>query len=205
MRRLLIFTGVLVLVGGTWAAAQNGGKGGTVKIDTPGLVLKVLAGKDKATGKQKQVPIPPGKEVPMSAGTYKVASAGLFAQDASRTVWGLETDGELGKLASLEVTEGQTTTVEGGGPLQVKTSVLISGGTTATPNPKLKTATKAALPKPKTVVVRVSYVGQAGESYAAKVTQGNRPGPRCEVRLVTEDGKVLSKGEYSYGCSVGGG
>jgi len=204
MRRLLIFTGVLVLVGGTWAAAQNGGKGGTVKIDTPGLVLKVLAGKDKATGKQKQVPIPPGKEVPMPAGTYKVASAGLFAQDASRTVWGLETDGELGKLASLEITEGQTTTVEGGGPLQVKTSVLISGGTTATPNPKLKTAV-APLPKPKTVTVQVSYVGQAGESYAPKVTQNNRPGPRCEVRLVTEDGKVLSKGEYSYGCSVGGG
>ncbi len=207
MKRLLIFSGILIMLGGTWAVAQSGAKGGAVKVDTPGMVLTIKAGKDKATGKKKDVPITPGKEMPLPAGTYQVSSVGLFAPDAAKTLWGLETMGDLGKLASLEVTEGQTTTVQGGGPLQVKTSVSITSSA-----PPAKSATKAKAtaglppaPKAKTVTVLVRYVGQSGEQYGPKVMQGKRPGPRCVVRLVDEEGKVLSQGEYTYGANVGGG
>jgi hypothetical protein len=207
MKRLLIFAGVLILLGGTWAAAQSGAKGGALKVDTPGMVLTIKAGKDKATGKKKEVPVTPGKGMALPAGTYQVSSVGLFAQDASNTLWGLETLGELGKLASVEVTEGQTTAVQGGGPLQVKTSVSI---TSSAPPAKAASKAKATAalppaPKGKTVTVLVRYVGQAGEQYGPKVMQGKRPGPRCVVRLVDEEGKVLSQGEYTYGANVGGG
>jgi len=209
MKKLLIFTGILIMLGGTWTAAQGAAKAGALKVDTPGMVLTIKAGKDKATGKKKEVPVAPGKEMALPTGTYQVSSVGLFAQDAAKTVWGLETLGELGKLASVEVADGQTTTVQGGGPLQVKTSVSIT--TSAPPAKaasKAKTAATVALPpvpKGKTVTVLVRYVGQSGEQYGPKVMQGKRPGPRCVVRLVDEEGKVLSQGEYTYGANVGGG
>jgi len=212
MKRWLVLVGLVIFVAGAWAAAADTGqKTGTVKID-PGLILKIKAGKSKFTGKPEEVALPPGREISLPAGNYPVIGAQLCKQDPRTSeVWTL-TATTLGKLASFDVTEGQTTTVTGGAPLAMKTSLVRS--VTAAPagvcNAPLRTSTaapKATAPKgppQKVVTVLLSYVGQAGEVYSAKALKGRSLAAPPGVRLVDEQGKVLTEGPYKFPSTGGG-
>jgi hypothetical protein len=195
MKRVWSLVAIAVLAAGTLAAGPAAGPTGTLRIESQGLVLKVEGPPNKATQKPTEVMLPFGRDLTLPVGDLKVMGLNLVAQDAQKEVWSLESAGALGKLARVSVAEGQTTAVEGGGPVRVKTRVVIEKG--APPGSKVL--------KPTTVTVLLNYVGQAGEVYGPKVMRGNRQGPRPVIRLVDYDGKALAQGDYTYPCSTGGG
>jgi len=201
MKKVLAVLGVLILIGGAWAASADLPQPvGIVKIATQGMVLKVKVGKNPVTKKPNEVPISSAQEAQMPPGRYDVAAVELYKPDDARTIWRIVAENDLGKLRSFEVASGETATLEGGEVLKIKTtvsmktgkaSVLIRPGKPAGPPP----------PPEKTVTVYVDYVGQAGECYAPKVMKGRVPAAPPVLRLVDYDGKVLSEGKYQFGTS----
>jgi len=178
MKRWLIAAGVLVWIGGaltTYAAAGNG----KLNVATPGMVVAIEV-RGRAT------PVPPNREVPLPAGEYKVKGIKLHARGVDAkgrpTIWRIECTKPLGKLATIEVTDGQTTTVEGGEPITVKTPVGISK--------------KGAV---KTVSVGLQFLGKAGESYRPVVHRGISLLPAPKIQIVGESGKPVSTGSFEYG------
>lgn len=178
MKKWLIAAGVLVLIGGaltTYAAAGNG----KLNVATPGLVVELEV-------RGRVTPVPPNREVPLPAGDYKVKGIKLHAKGVDAkgkpTIWRIEGTTSLGKLATLQVTDGQTTTVEGGEPITVKTPVGISK--------------KGAV---KTVSVGLQFLGKAGESYRPAVYRGRSLVPAPKIQIVGESGKPVSTGSFEYG------
>jgi len=176
MTRYLILPGVLVLVGTAWAAGAGGRGTGFLKVETPGLVVKLAAGKSRIVGKVKEVPVPTGRAVPFPAGSYKASSVTLFAKDKAGKLWSLQSAGRLGKLRKFNIAEGETTTLQGGGPLRVSVRVSILDGSDLTSEdfsgedgPKVRPVRGAPY-----VLVVVRYVGQAGEEYSPFVKMGKR-------------------------------
>ncbi len=176
MTRYLILPGVLVLVGAAWAAGAGGRGTGFLKVDTPGLVVKLAAGKSFVVGKVKEVPVPTGRAVPFAAGSYKASSVTLYAKDKAGKLWSLQSAGRLGKLGKFNIAEGETTTLQGGGPLRVSVRVKVLKGSDLTyddfsieDGPKVRPERGAPY-----VLVKVRYVGQAGEEYSPFVKMGKR-------------------------------
>jgi len=176
MKRWLIAAGVLVLVGG--AVAAYAASAGKVKVATPGMVVEIEV-RGRAT------PIPPNREVSLPVGEYKVKGLKLHAQGVYKgepVIWRIDGATPLGKLTEVEVTSGQTTTVEGGEPLTVKTPVSISkkGPTT-------------------TVSIGLQYVGKAGENYRPVVYRGRVRVPSPKIQIVGESGNVVVTSAFEYG------
>jgi len=236
MKRFLILSIGLLYCTGVWAAAPPADPGnvGTVKITSPGLCLKIVGPKNKFTGKPEEVALPSGRDVKLPAATYEVASVGLMAQDAQRNVWTLTSTKPLGKLGNFQVIPGQTTTVEGGGPLQIKLTAKVGApavnvsaagcavpsapgmsyaGAGSTAGNKAQQATAANYaPKnagtqanQKTVTVLIRYIGQAGEVYSPRAEKGRSIGPAPTVRILDSQNNVLAQGPYGYGGSTPGG
>ncbi len=176
MTRYLILPGVLVLVGAAWAAGAGGRGTGFLKVDTPGLVVKLAAGKSFVVGKEKEVPVPCGRAVPLPAGSYKVSSVTLFAKDKAGKLWSLQSAGRRGKLAKFDIAEGETTTLQGGGPLRVSVRVKVLKGSDLTYDDfSIEDGPIGRLERDaRYVLVVVRYVGQAGEEYSPFVKIGKR-------------------------------
>ena len=178
MKRWLIAAGVLVLIGGaltTYAAAGNG----ILNVATPGLVVELDV-------RGRVTPVPPNREVPLPAGDYKVKGVKLHAKGVDTkgrpAIWRIEGTTSLGKLATLQVTDGQTTTVEGGEPITLKTPVSISK--------------KGVV---KTVSVGLRFFGKAGESYRPVVYRGRSLVPGPKIQIVGESGKPVTTASFEYG------
>lgn len=178
MKRWLIAAGVLVLIGGALRtyAATNDGK---LNVATPGMVVEIEV-------RGRVAPVPPNREVPLPAGEYKVKRIKLHAKGVDAkgrpTIWRIEGTKPLGKLATIEVTDGQTTTVEGGEPITVKTPVGISK--------------KGAV---KTVSVGLQFFGKAGEYYRPVVYRGRSLVPAPKIQIVGESGKPVTTASFEYG------
>jgi len=177
MRRTAILASLLVmLLGGgltVWAAPT-----GKVKIDTPGMVVEVeLYG--------KKVAVPPLREVPVVVGTLTTKGIKLHGKGKDTknrpAIWRLDSVGPFGELKEIQVTSGETTTVDAGAPLTVKTPVSIT----------TKGGTK--------VNVGLSFIGKAGEYYRTVVYMGRRRAPAPKIAFLTEDGKILQTANFEYG------
>ncbi len=162
----------ITLAGTLLAAAANTG---TLKITTPGMVLKLkIQGKD--------YPIPPNKAVSLPAGAYKTAGIELYAPEPrTRNLWRLN-GGATGKLAQVEIKAGEETTVEGGQPITVRAPVSMS--------------TKAGLT---TVLIGLAYNGTSGEYYSSVVYKGRARVPNPKLLVVAENGQVIHKAQFEYG------
>jgi len=206
MKRLVVLVGLAVLLGGTWALSDTGPPTGTVRVATPGMVVKVKIQLDRTAKKPNEVPLPAGKDAFLPLGTFDVAAVQLFKQDARRDVWCLNAISEFGKLKMIQVAEGQTVSLEGGEPLKIRTRLVT---TTGKPKPARAGTAPPAGPPPapiKTVTVFIDYVGQAGEAYGPKILKGTAPPiDKPIVRITDESGKVLSEGQYNYGSKGYGG
>jgi len=208
MKRLLILLAVLLLLGAAGAAHLSGLSTGALRVATPGLVLNLQTTmQSKVAGKTKELPIPPAREVKLPVGEHKVSSITLCAQDKQRKVWVLQSLGSLGKLKTVQVAEGQTTVVEGGGPLRVKTILKVLNP--AEGDKPMSTAPYTSSPRgsrtAEYVSVRVRYVGKAGEHYGPRVMIGKSVGPPPSIRLCDYDGNVIVSGRYRYGATYGAG
>ena len=177
MKRIWLLAGVLaVLAGGLTAWAASGG--GKLKVNTPGMVIE-------AAVRGRKVAIPPLREVPVGVGTIETQGIKLHAQGKDTknrpTIWRLDGIKPFGELASIEVTASETTLVEGGAPLTVKTPArLLTSGA-------------------KKVYVNLLIVGKAGESYRTVVYMGRQRVPKPKVAFLDENGKVLHTGAFEYG------
>ena len=200
MARYLIPAGVLVLAGVAWAGGAGGRPTGTLKVDTPGLVLKLDGGKSRVVGKPKEIPVPPLRAVPLPAGSYKGVSATLHSKDKAGKLWSLETKGKLGQLAEFTIAEGETTTLKGGGPLRVNVRVSVLTADDITPSDVGLSGAFALVPSTgRFIWVVVRYVGQAGEQYFPRFKVGNLPKPLPSIRIFDEDGRSLTQGDYKRG------
>jgi len=176
MKKWLMTAGVLVLVGG--AVATYAASTGNVKVATPGMVVEIEV-------RGRAAPIPPNREVPLPAGEYKVKGVKLHAQGVYKgkpVIWRIDGTKPLGKLTSVEVTGGETTTVEGGEPLTVKTPVSLSkkGPTT-------------------TVSIGLQFIGKAGENYRPVIYRGRVRVPSPKIQIVGESGNVVVNSAFEYG------
>ena len=201
MTRYLILPGVLVLVGAAWVAGAGGRATGFLKVDTPGLVVKLAAGKSFFVGKVKEVAVPCGRAVPFAAGSYKTSSVTLFAKDKAGRLWSLQSAGRRGKLAKFDIAEGETTTLQGGGPLRVSVRVSVLNGSdldykdfSVEDGPMVRPERDAPY-----VLVTVRYVGQAGEEYSPLVKMGKRVLPLPTICILDEDGNGVIEGPYRAG------
>jgi hypothetical protein len=176
MKRWLIAAGVLVLVGG--AVATYAASTGKVKVATLGMVVEVEV-------RGRAAPIPLNREVPLPAGEYPVKSLKLHAKGVDKgrpVIWRIDGTKPLGKIAKVEVTNGQTTTVEGGEPLTVKTPVRVTkkGATT-------------------TVSIGLQIIGQAGENYRPVVYKGRSRVTNPKIQIVGSSGNAVTTGSFEYG------
>jgi hypothetical protein len=238
MKRLLAMAAVLAFCASAWAEApprpdELAGPMGTVKVASAGLSVTITGPKNVNTGNAEEVSLPIGQEVKLPPASYNVTSVALLAHDAQKNLWVLSSTKTLGRLGSLLVTAGQTTTVEGGAPLEVKATVKINSGSAAgaqasgygVPNvPGMSYANtggsgsstseqKAASSKygaknqgaqGKTVTVLIKFVGRAGEEYSTNVQRGKSPGPAPTIRILDDKNNVLAQGTYSCGTTGGG-
>ena len=176
MKKCLLAAGVLVFVGG--AVATYAASTGKAKVTTLGMVVEIEV-------RGRAAPIPPNREVPLPAGEYKVKSVRLHAKGVYKgkpVIWRIDGTKPLGKLTSVEVAGGETTTVEGGEPLTVKTPVRISkkGSTT-------------------TVSIDLQYIGQARENYRSVVYRGRVRAPSPKIQIVGESGNIVVNSAFQYG------
>jgi len=176
MKRWLIAVGVLVLIAGT--VVTYAASAGKVKVGTPGMVVEIEV-------RGRAAPIPPNREVPLPVGEYPVKSLKLHAQGVYKgkpVIWRIDGTKPLGKLTKVEVTSGQTTMVEGGEPLTVKTPARVTkkGPTT-------------------TVSIGLQIVGQAGENYRPVVYKGRSRVPNPKIQIVGSSGNAVATGSYEYG------
>jgi hypothetical protein len=168
-----------MLVGLSATVLLSAANGGKLKVVTPGMLLQL-----KLLG--KKVDIPANKEASLPPGEYKPAGIELYARGVDRkgnpVLWKLTSAGPFGKLATIDVAEGQTTEVEGGEPITVKASCsVLAQGTT------------------KSVYVGLAYIGQSGEMYSPVVYQGKSTAPAPQLQIVDESGKVLNTASFEYG------
>jgi hypothetical protein len=222
MRKCLVLGVALLFLTSAWADAENARGGGTLKVGTLGMVLKVkMDPSSKYATKKVDVPVPANKDFNLPAGKYDVAGVELYAQDKQKQVWGLESAGNLGSLKTFDITEGQTTTVEGGGPLTLKITATVANGPAAKAPivpvapvragagcanaPVAGQAPPAGANPPaatgKVVNVIVRYVGKSGEEYGPKLTVGNRPMTPPAMRVATYEGKVLDQAPYKFAAN----
>jgi hypothetical protein len=169
-----VVTGLAVLVPA--AILVSATPAGKLKVATPGLVLQL-----KVRG--RKVAVPPNREVALPPGSYKVASVQLYTPESARSkrLWRLE-GVTAGTFAAVRITDGETTTIEGGQPITVKTPVRIT-----------KTAAG------RVVLIGLSFTGTTGEAYRTVVYKGNVRTPNPKLTIVAENGKVLGKGQFEYG------
>ncbi len=168
---LLLLTMVLV-----WPTATALAAGGTIKVATPGLGLEL-----KLNG--KATPVPMGKEVPIPAGTYVPASIQYFAKSAAG-MWSIKCTSAFGKLATIPVQEGATTTIEAGPPFTLRALIGMPQ----------KAAQGLVVP------IGLAITGKAGEQYsAATIMKGTSVSPAPQVRILDEKGTVLAQGALEYG------
>ncbi len=177
MRRIGVLAGLLVLLAGglaVWAAASPA----KLKIETPGMVLEVEYHGSK-------VAIPPLREVPIGDATLETKGIKLHAKGRDTknrpAIWRLDGTKPFGDLEKIEVGGTETTLVEGGVPITVKTPVSVS--------------TKGG----KKVVVGLYFIGKSGEYYRTVVYMGRRRVPAPKIAFVSEDGKVLKTASFEYG------
>jgi hypothetical protein len=171
---LLLLTMVLV-----WPTSTALAAGGIIKVATPGVGLEL-----KLNG--KPTPVPNGKEVPIPAGTYTPASIQYFAPGAGTAkagMWSIKCTAGFGKLATIPVQDGATTTVEAGPPFTLRASI----------SPR-------QTPQGTVVSIGLAITGKAGEQYsAATIMKGASISPAPQVRILDEKGAPLAQGTMEYG------
>jgi hypothetical protein len=209
MKRILMVAAALLYCTSIWAAAPpaESGNVGMVKVASPGLCLKIVGPKNKYTGKPEEVPLPSGQDVKLPANTYEVAAVGLMAQDAQRNLWTLTSTKTMGKLGNFQVSSGQTTSVEGGGPLQIKASARVGVPAAVTvaagcATPSVPGMSSGASGGTKTLQAAASnYAPKNSSTYAAK-NQANQKTVTILLQYVGQAGEVYSP-RVQKGRSIG--
>ena len=189
MRKSLVLLGILVLIGGAWAA-DNATEVARIKVVTPGLVLNLKGRPSMVIGKFEDVPVTAARELTVRPGSYETNSILLCVRDAKKETWTLTCARNFGKVKTVKVAAGETATIEAGPPLSVKVSV-----SRPAKDRLVDAAPGASL---KDLLIHIDYVGKAGEYYSPRVMKSQSVGPQPRVRISDEEGTLLAEGDYRY-------
>jgi len=178
MKRIVWPIALVLAIGLTSQVNSAAKSGGVIKVKTVGLVLEVKAPDGRP------VSIPANREVAAPSGTYPTVTLTQYAKDKSG-VWSIESKGPFGSVKTISVDDGQTTTVDAGAPLTVKTSVV--------PSKDPKTGAPV-------VSIGLQIMGTANEVYsAATIKRGTIVVPAPKVQILDESGRTLANGTFEYG------
>ncbi|MFW5798916.1 MAG: hypothetical protein ACOCXX_04595 [Planctomycetota bacterium] len=130
---------------------------------------------------RKYIAINFGETESVPAGPVKVVNFSLFRKDGKGKWWELPSR-TAGPLQNLEVTAGETTTIEVGTPLTVKPRVHMR---------EVRGRTHA--------YVGFSIVGCKGTTYSNAPKYGNKLVPPPKVKIVDENDRQLKVGSFEYG------
>jgi len=179
MKRIMLgMAAVLAMAAMTVQSAST--PTGHIKVPA-GLLLEL-----KIDG--KPVLVPSGSACPMPAGTYAPVSITARAEGeevgGQRDLWSLTSRGPFGKLAKVEIKDGETTAIEAGPPLVLKVAVAKAQST----------------PQGKVVRIGLQVLGRMGEVYAPNtLRQGRTVAPAPQLEVLDEKGTSLAKGNFEYG------
>jgi len=148
---------------------------GYVKLATPGVTVG-LRGLQGVFWKNLQIG-PSTDPVKTHVGQY-LALLGSLTMNAGGDKWQTSFYGAQNASLRIIVAKGQTTALEFGPPLNVKTEVKPAG---------------------RQVSIGLSITGQSGERYNPKVTKNGKALEAPKLQIVDEAGNVLASGKFEYG------
>lgn len=181
MVRKVAWLAVLVLAVGLATQVRSASPStGSLKVTTQGLVVDLQA----PTG--QKVSLPANQEVPAPPGPYKTVGITQYGQEnagGKPVVWSIKCTGPFGKVATLSVNTGKTTTIEAGAPLVVK-----------------PTASLVKSAKGPEISVALAVVGSAQESYnTGSILRGKVRVPAPKAIILDANGKEVNSGNFEYG------
>jgi hypothetical protein len=156
-------------LGSTLAVAESKSR---VLFSTPGaeLQLRYLLIKTMTLTSSAQ-PI----EIP--ARTYAPRRLTLTVKKDDQT-WQMTSQGPWGDIARIKVSSGATTPIRCGPPFKVVPKTSVSHGQ---------------------VSVDFAILGQGGEQYSKTITKNGSRVSAPRVKILDEQGKVLTSGQFTYG------
>ena len=175
MKKIIIIPVIVVVLIGIFFLNYSR-QTGYIKIDVPGFEADLSL---RGPGGAKTISASDIKPQEIRAGTYKPERAVVRFTKTSEQWWAIFCRNEpWGKLATINVAEGQTTILKFGPPLVVFTDMQRKG---------------------QSVSIGLSLVGRAGEHYSPQVLipKGRPPAPK--IKIVDEAGTVLASGNFEYG------
>jgi hypothetical protein len=148
---------------------------GQIKIDTPGVKMRLRAGWFGRTSVQSG-----SDPVAASARAYRPQRITIEAKQGN-DIWRIVSSrGPWGDLAKIKVGSNKTTVVELGPPFVVKPQIHRLRGRSQ-------------------LGIGLAIVGKAGEHYSSRITKNGRHLPAPRLRVVDERGNVLASGKFEYG------
>jgi hypothetical protein len=173
-RDILILAGIVVFVAAVALASGHRGKG-TIVVESQGgeIILKDgWFGSTVVTSKLGSVPA--------QAGIYHPSRASIrFAKEGQDQWWLLSSaGGPWGKLSTVRVDKGQTTSLRFGPPITLHADIRRSG---------------------RMISVGLVLIGQSGEQWSPRVVTSGGMAPPPKVAIVDESGKTLAEGQFTFG------
>lgn len=152
---------------------------GYIKIDAPGFETDlILRNRKISLFGRKSISIQDSEPARIRAGSYMPEQIVLRRTGDSDKWWSLVTRGNSwGRLGAINVTKNQTTNIELGPPLTIRTEVQ---------------------QKQRTATISVSLTGRAGEKWSPQVLTHDGP-QSAELKIFDETGNVLAAGRCQYG------
>jgi hypothetical protein len=123
------------------------------------------------------------EKLQLPAGKYRLTNVTLHATDDKKVKWALRGRVPDKKAIEFEITKGNATELKIGPPLAIRTSERVT----------------RSLLSGRVVSFGVSSVDGAGIEYQAGPERGGRQGLPPSVKIVDENDKILSIGQFEYG------
>jgi hypothetical protein len=174
MRRIALAASLgVVLVLSVLVVVQAAPKKGALKLSSADIGMEIELTSGRIIG------VSPGKEVALPPATYTIKSLSIVAKDKGR-IWKLKSTAALGQLRTFTITEGETTTLDVGTPLQLQTLAM-----------KQKDG--------QTISIGVAVVGKSQEMYSPGAFLGSDQAPAPKFKIVNQAGQTLAAGQLEYG------
>ena len=175
---LLFLVVIIVLI---WISmdpsdTDSSGEGsGKVKLMTSGAEVTLQADGFQSAKSVHLTGSRPEQDV--EAGNYRINKV-VLKRDSDNSTWMMEARSRTGAGKNVEVNPAQTSELEIGPPLTVKTNVRQKGST---------------------VQVGLGITGIAGEAYLPYVKKDGKRLPAPKVNIVDEKGEILTSSKFEYG------
>lgn len=167
-----ILSAIIVVAIASLALYLSSNRQGYIKLDIPDAKMKLRSGLFSSANITSAA-----EPIKVNARVYRPQWLSITKKQNGDT-WRMESFGPWGTMATVKVSEGQTTVLKPGPPFLVKANVN---------------------PSSSRVSIGFEFQGQAGEQYTSSATKNGRRQPAPKVKIVDEEGNTLTSGKFEYG------